>query len=455
MILKFLGPGGSGYTSDAIIAIEYAAANGASVISASWGGGGFSQTLKDAIEASGCLFVAAAGNGGADQVGDDTDVAPHYPSAYDSSNIIAVAATDRNDSRAGFSNFGVVSVDLGAPGVSILSAYPGSTYQYMSGTSMATPHVTGVASLILGKNPGATPFQVKEMILSTVDPIPALDGISVTGGRLNAYQAVMADLPDGPTPPDPAAPNVAASDFSSSSSQISGNYTDTHEQNDVHETIVERESGGRKNRRHDLLEHIWNINLTGGNYQFHVDAHCSDGGDADSGFIFEWSTSSSGPWTDMSIQISDTSDSDTYENYDFPAINGMIYVRARDNNRGQGEKSFDTLRVDHMYVDGGDGSGPPPPPPPSGDITPPVLMNVTSAKTHPKNGSFEITWNTDEPATSDVMIDFVIYRDTDPALTTNHRRTFKGTRGATFYYFVESMDAAGNISTSTGDFHQN
>jgi subtilisin family serine protease len=153
MILKFLGPGGTGYTSDAIIAIEYAAANGASIISASWGGGGFSQTLKDAIEASGCLFVAAAGNGGADQVGDDTDVEPHYPSAYDSANIIAVAATDRNDNRAGFSNFGPVTVDLGAPGVSILSTYPGSTYQYMNGTSMATPHVSGVASLILGQYP--------------------------------------------------------------------------------------------------------------------------------------------------------------------------------------------------------------------------------------------------------------------------------------------------------------
>jgi hypothetical protein len=82
-------------------------------------------------------------------------------------------------------------------------------------------------------------------------------------------------------------------------------------------------------------------------------------------------------------------------------------------------------------------------------------MNIGSAKTHPKNGSFEITWNTDEPATSDVMIDFAIYRDTDPAMVTSHRRTFKGARGALYVYFVESMDAAGNTATSAEHFHKN
>ncbi|MCH8901713.1 MAG: S8 family serine peptidase [Chloroflexi bacterium] len=118
MVLKFLGPSG-GFTSDAIQAIEYAANNGAKVMNASWGGGGFSQTLKDAIEACGCLFVAAAGNDG-----DDTDASPHYPSAYDSSNLVAVAATDHNDQMPSWSNYGATTVDLGAPGVSIVAPTP-------------------------------------------------------------------------------------------------------------------------------------------------------------------------------------------------------------------------------------------------------------------------------------------------------------------------------------------
>ncbi|HEX9879298.1 MAG TPA: S8 family peptidase, partial [Candidatus Binatia bacterium] len=138
MVLKFIGPAG-GYTSDAIEAIEYASDKRAQVISASWGGGGFSQALKDAIEACNCVFVAAAGNDGV-----NTDSSAHYPSSYDSPNLIAVAATDRNDNLASFSNYGATSVDLGAPGVSILSTVPMDSYASWSGTSMATPHVSGV-----------------------------------------------------------------------------------------------------------------------------------------------------------------------------------------------------------------------------------------------------------------------------------------------------------------------
>ena len=195
MILKFIGPSG-GFTSDAIAAIEYAADQGAQVINASWGGGSFNQALKSAIEACGCVFVAAAGNGGSDGVGDDNDSFPHYPSSYDSANLIAVAATDHNDSLASFSNFGNISVDLAAPGVSILSTVPFDGYDSFSGTSMATPHASGVAALVYSQFPGLTPAQVKDRILSGVDPVPGLSGVTVTGGRLNAANA----LTSGPTP---------------------------------------------------------------------------------------------------------------------------------------------------------------------------------------------------------------------------------------------------------------
>ncbi|MFC1715382.1 S8 family serine peptidase [Candidatus Poribacteria bacterium] len=193
MVLKFLGPPG-GYTSDAIAAIQYARDKGARVINASWGGGGFSPDLRDAIQNSGALFVAAAGNNGR-----DTDAVPYYPANYSLANIISVAATDRNDQLASFSNRGATSVDLGAPGVSILSTTPNNTYSYFNGTSMATPHVSGVAALILSQSPGLNPVEVKDQILSSVDPIPALAGITVTEGRLNAANALGATA--APPPP--------------------------------------------------------------------------------------------------------------------------------------------------------------------------------------------------------------------------------------------------------------
>lgn len=193
MVLKFIGPD-FGYTSDAAAAIYYAIENGASVINASWGGGGYSQTLKDAIdraEAAGVLLVAAAGNGGSDGVGDDNDATPFYPSSYDNANVISVAATDDADALAGFSNYGDRSVDLGAPGVGILSTVPGG-YAAYSGTSMATPHVTGVAALIKGQNPGMDARQLRDAILESVDEVPSLAGRSATGGRLDASRALGA-----------------------------------------------------------------------------------------------------------------------------------------------------------------------------------------------------------------------------------------------------------------------
>jgi subtilisin family serine protease len=196
MGVKFLDASGSGYASDAIEAIEFViqtkaffgeAAN-VRVLSNSWGGAGFDQSLLDEIKranSADMLFVAAAGNSGS-----NNDNIAFYPSNYDAFNVVAVAATDNTDSLAYFSNYGSTTVDLGAPDVSILSTYPGE-YAYANGTSMATPHVSGAAILILSKCTLNT-TELKANILNNVDPISSLAGKTVTGGRLNINKAIRA-----------------------------------------------------------------------------------------------------------------------------------------------------------------------------------------------------------------------------------------------------------------------
>jgi C1A family cysteine protease len=185
MPLKFLSSSGGGWTSDAVSAILYANRMGAHVLSNSWGGGGYSQSLKDAIDASSAVVVCAAGNDGL-----NTDTSPNYPSAYVSPNIIAVAATDHNDYLAYFSNYGYSSVDVAAPGVNIYSTTPSNGYGTKSGTSMATPHVSGLAGLLKSTNPSLTNSQIIEVIKSSVDKKSSLTGLVGTGGRINAAQAV-------------------------------------------------------------------------------------------------------------------------------------------------------------------------------------------------------------------------------------------------------------------------
>jgi subtilisin family serine protease len=195
MALKFLDSAGSGYNSDAIECINYAIAKGANILSNSWGGYGYGQSLKDAIDAAGAagiLFVAAAGN----DYGHDNDGSqPHYPSSYTSTNIIAVASTTHTDALSSFSNIGAYSVDVAAPGSSIYSTITGDTYASFSGTSMATPHVAGLAALIKSYNFSLNWMQIKNRILSGAEPKASLSGLVLTGARINAYNSlVMSDV---------------------------------------------------------------------------------------------------------------------------------------------------------------------------------------------------------------------------------------------------------------------
>lgn len=200
--MKFLDSGGYGYDADAIECINYAIAlknNGVNnlVLSNSWGGGLYNQSLNDAIEDANSwniLFVAAAGNDGL-----DSDYYPHYPSSYDSSNILAVASTDSGDKLSYFSNYGSTSVDIGAPGSSILSTTPDNTYSTKSGTSMATPHVSGAAALLLSVNDTLEVWELKDYLMNYGDHISALAGKSASGNRLNVYASLYQVPPPGPT----------------------------------------------------------------------------------------------------------------------------------------------------------------------------------------------------------------------------------------------------------------
>ncbi len=193
MPLKFLSRGGMGTTKNAIEAINYVierkrAGVNIRIVSNSWGSTSKSKALEDVIRAAGeegILFIAAAGNDGT-----DNDKRGHYPSNYDLPNMISVAATDRNDQLASFSNYGVKRVHIAAPGKDITSTWINSGYREISGTSMATPQVSGVAALILASDPNMKLDKLREKLLKSVDKIEGLEGKIETGGRINASKAV-------------------------------------------------------------------------------------------------------------------------------------------------------------------------------------------------------------------------------------------------------------------------
>jgi subtilisin family serine protease/subtilisin-like proprotein convertase family protein len=205
MALKFLDSSGSGYLSNAVRALNFAVAHGARVVNASFGGGGYDAAMATALanaRAHGVIVVAAAGNDGT-----DNDANPVYPANYAGDNLVAVAATDRADKLASFSNYGRTTVDVAAPGVSIYSTLPNGKYGTYSGTSMATPHVAGAMALVWDAHSTWTYKQVIAAVLNTADRLSTLNG-KVATGRLNVAKAVAYN-PGGTTPP-PAADTTGA-----------------------------------------------------------------------------------------------------------------------------------------------------------------------------------------------------------------------------------------------------
>lgn len=188
MPLRFLGGNGSGSSADAIKAIDYGIRNGAKILNNSWGGGGYSQALKDVIikaQQNGILFVTSAGNKGI-----NLDSSPKYPASYGLENMVVVAAVNSQGIKNSASNYGPTTVHIGAPGSSIYSTLPKGSYGYMSGTSMASPFVAAVAALIWSSLPDLTYAEVKEILLKSARPLSSLKGKTISGGMVNAGSAL-------------------------------------------------------------------------------------------------------------------------------------------------------------------------------------------------------------------------------------------------------------------------
>lgn len=193
--VRFLGDNGGGTTEGAIKSIQYATRMGVHIMSNSWGGGAFSQALLDVIKQArdaGILFVAAAGNSSA-----NNDVTASYPASYDVDNIISVAAIDNAGRMASFSNYGRNKVHIGAPGVNVLS-HTMRGLESWSGTSMATPHVSGVAALLYAQDMTQSYATVKQRILASAKPVSGMRGRVQTSGMVNAYFALTNQV----APPD-------------------------------------------------------------------------------------------------------------------------------------------------------------------------------------------------------------------------------------------------------------
>jgi subtilisin family serine protease len=209
--VRFLGDDGSGTLANAVLSIDYATKMKANIMSNSWGGGGFSQALMDSItraKDAGILFVAAAGNSS-----NDNDSSPSYPAGYQIDNVIAVAAIDPTGALADFSNYGKNTVQLAAPGVDILS-YTMRGLESWSGTSMATPHVTGVATLLLSQDMSQSYSTIKQRLLSSARPMAGLRG-RVSTGLVNAYYALTNQV----APMDPNDPFNWQKDVQNASSE--------------------------------------------------------------------------------------------------------------------------------------------------------------------------------------------------------------------------------------------
>lgn len=198
MAIKFLTDSGSGSTENAIKSIDYATKMNVDLMSNSWGGGGRSQALEDAIKRAkdaGILFTAAAGNSSS-----NNDSRPHYPSNYEVDNVISVAAHTAQNDLASFSCYGRNTVHIAAPGHKIMSTVKNGGYKAYSGTSMATPHVSGALGLLLAKEGRLPVLEVRERLMATSIPVAALRGKTINGGRLDAYNLLTDERPERKEP---------------------------------------------------------------------------------------------------------------------------------------------------------------------------------------------------------------------------------------------------------------
>ena len=190
MAVKIFNDEGSTDAAAIVRGVQYATKMGARITSNSWGGPLPNSAIREAFEQSpSALHLVAAGNSGY-----NNDWLPSFPANYALDNIVAVAATDHNDELASFSQYGKKNVDLGAPGVDILSTVPGGKYATYSGTSMATPHVSGAATLIASQNPDITNEELRARLEQGTDQVAALDGKTASGGRLNVHKALTMEL---------------------------------------------------------------------------------------------------------------------------------------------------------------------------------------------------------------------------------------------------------------------
>ncbi|MFA7613581.1 MAG: S8 family serine peptidase [Candidatus Caldatribacteriota bacterium] len=202
MAVKFLTDAGGGTLADAVEAIDYATKMNVDIMSNSWGGGGYSQALYDSIYAAyekGILFVAAAGNDGS-----NNDSRPQYPANYEVPNVISVASHTAQDSLSSFSCYGKRTVHIAAPGSNVLSTTPKDTYQVFSGTSMATPHVSGALGLLIAQEGRLPVEEVKERLMKTSVPTSAYRKKIISGGRLDAYNLLTDTRPERNEPADDA-----------------------------------------------------------------------------------------------------------------------------------------------------------------------------------------------------------------------------------------------------------
>lgn len=335
MALKAFGWDGNGTFANIVRAIDYSVMMGVALTNNSYGGYDSSSELSNAISHANShdmAFIAAAGNDGW-----NIDLYPFYPACYTYGNIITVAATTNVDTKASFSNWSATSVDLGAPGVGILSTWLGDSYLAKDGTSMATPQVSGVAALMLANTPGLPVSELKNRILNTVDYLPALDGITVSKGRLNALFALSGSL--------------VSSEYTTVGSKTL-DYKATYTANDVRERLVEGIKFVKPDHYYVQLDHTWRfLNVpAGSSHMLHVEGYRPDN-PTNTNFQFSYSTDGTSfyPITDAIISSSIETEGGADYPFNSSGMSGTIYIKVRDTTPRL-EDGWEDVYIDHLTI---------------------------------------------------------------------------------------------------------